>query len=198
MNPEDPKNTDETPPKEAEKGNGPLAKLFEKEAEEAAAKEAEEAEKQARKAAKTAEKEAEKKARKAAKEAKAKEADAAAKKAVKKDNTNRRQPNMPGKTRQGKMCVTWQHIEDHVEKLVLDAAGRALSGKEKRKRVVHGITVFVDKALVFGPGPIGLAAEALDGPLARLVGGLLWDALAQHTYDRLKDSPKFAQVKLKE
>ena len=56
---------------------------------------------------------------------------------------------------------------------VITAAGLPDNGKGKHRKAVREVAAQVDKFLHFGPGPIGLIAEAIDGPIVRMFVGAI-------------------------
>lgn len=74
-----------------------------------------------------------------------------------------------------KLKVNMGQIKEHAENLILEFASAKIGGERKKKAVVRELSEWLDDRLNFGPGPIGRLAEAADGPVLRLILGLVVD-----------------------
>jgi hypothetical protein len=72
-----------------------------------------------------------------------------------------------------KLKVDMSQIKTHAEELILQFATAKIGGERKKKAVVRELSEWLDDRLTFGPGPIGRLAEAADGPVLRMILGLI-------------------------
>jgi hypothetical protein len=79
--------------------------------------------------------------------------------------------------------IDTKQLRTKLEELILDIAKEGLPGEAKLKKVVHRAADWLDERAKWGfLGPLGIAAEAADGPAFRKI---LWIP-AQWAYDSLK------------
>lgn len=86
----------------------------------------------------------------------------------------------------GKFKVNMGEVREKAEGLILEFATAKVGGPRKKKAVVRELAEWLDARLDFGTGPIGRLAEAADGPILRVILGLLVDEV----YGTLKQSGK--------
>lgn len=74
-----------------------------------------------------------------------------------------------------KLKVNMGEIRQQAEDAILGFATAKIGGERKKKAVVRELSEWLDDRLTFGPGPVGRLAEAADGPVLRLILGLVVD-----------------------
>jgi len=65
-----------------------------------------------------------------------------------------------------------QEVHKYAHKVVFGLIRKkTLTGRQKHQQAVKEVSAFIDSKLKFGDGLVGSVAEALDGPLARVLVG---------------------------
>lgn len=79
--------------------------------------------------------------------------------------------------------IVWADIEAKAREAVLRQVGEAIPGEAKADAAIDEVVKWADKELRWSfLGPVGIAIEAVDGPVIRAILRLV----VQHAYDELK------------
>lgn len=74
-----------------------------------------------------------------------------------------------------KIKVNMGEVRERASDLIMEFASAKIGGPRKKKAVVRELAEWLDEKLVWGSGPVGRLAEAADGPVLRLILGLVVD-----------------------
>jgi len=72
-------------------------------------------------------------------------------------------------------------VRGFAHRIVYGLIREKIPGEEKHDVAVKKVAAFIDERLEFGDGAVGSIAEALDGPVARLLVGVI----VKESYDRI-------------
>ena len=81
-----------------------------------------------------------------------------------------------------KHTPAFPELRAKIENAIAEAAQHQLDGADKREMVINTVVQWVDAKTQWPNTPAGIIAEAIDGPVIRLIVGVL----VQEVYDATK------------